>query len=99
MLAGCNAARWASGLPLVQIPTSLCTGDAIAHVREEMKTEQGLGCRYTFSGSVYFERMKQKGLYVTDAATIRSRVAAAGLSDVFARPAAARPATACVAAQ
>jgi hypothetical protein len=89
VLAGCNAARWAGGLPLVQIPRSLCTGDAIAHVREEMQTEQGLGFKYTFSGSVYFERMKQMGLYVTDVETIRQRVAVAGLTDAFARPTAA----------
>jgi folate-dependent tRNA-U54 methylase TrmFO/GidA len=99
VLAGCNAARCAAGQPLVQIPTSLCTGDAISHVREEMKTELGLSYKYTFSGSVYFERMKQKGLYITDVESIRQRVAAAGLLDVFAGQPAAMPLTTSVAAQ
>ena len=45
--------------PLV-LPDTLCIGDAIRHVREEMQTEKGLGLKYTFSGSVYFERMKER---------------------------------------
>ena len=35
---------------LLVLPDSLAIGDAIKHVREEMRTEKGLGCRYTFSG-------------------------------------------------
>ena len=83
VLAGYNAARWFLGEALVEIPTSLSIGDAIDHVREEMKTEKGRSYKYTFSGSIYFERMKEKGLYLTDVAEIRRQVAAAGLSDVF----------------
>jgi len=49
-----------------------------------MQTEKGLGLKFTFSGSVYFERMKERGLYTTDVAEIRRRVAAAGLAEVFA---------------
>ena len=69
--------------PLV-LPDSLAIGDAIRHVREEMQTEKGLGLKYTFSGSVYFERMKERGSYTTDVAEIRRRVDAAGMTDVFA---------------
>jgi hypothetical protein len=53
-----------------------------------MQTEKGLGLKFTFSGSVYFERMKQRGAYTTDVAEIRRRVEAAGLTDVFNTPAA-----------
>jgi hypothetical protein len=86
VLAGHNAARWVLREPLLVLPDSLCIGDAIRHVREEMQTEKGLGLKYTFSGSVYFERMKQRGSYTTDVAGIRSRVEAAGLIGVFAEP-------------
>jgi hypothetical protein len=48
-----------------------------------MDTEEGLGYKYTFSGSVYFDRMLQRGLYSTDDAEIAARVAAAGLTDVY----------------
>jgi hypothetical protein len=50
-----------------------------------MQTEEGLMQKYTFSGSVYFERMKELGLYSTDVSAIQERVKEAGLSDVFAQ--------------
>ena len=82
-LGGCNAVRFACGLPLLILPESLAVGDALSFVREQMKTEKGLGLKYTFSGSVLFERMKARGTYTTDLAEIRRRVEAAGLSGVF----------------
>ena len=82
-LAGYNAARCAFGKQQLVLPDSLANGDAIKHVREQMQTERGLGYKYTFSGSVYFERMKQRGSYLTDVAEIRRRVDDAGLTDVF----------------
>ncbi len=84
-LAGHNAARLAAKRGLLVLPRSLAVGDAIAHVREMMDTEEGLGYKYTFSGSVYFERMKKLGLYTTDAGAIRGRVENTGLADVFSR--------------
>jgi hypothetical protein len=86
VLAGHNAARSVLGEEPLVLPDSLSIGDAIRHVREEMQTEKGLGLKYTFSGSVYFERMKERGSYTTDVAEIRRRVDAAGLTDVFATP-------------
>ncbi len=65
-LAGYNSARFIRGRQLLAIPTNLATGDAIAFVKSEMETEEGLKKKYTFSGSIYFERMKEKGLYITD---------------------------------
>jgi hypothetical protein len=82
-LAGYNAARFASGKELLVLPCELAVGDAITHVRERMETEEGLGFKYTFSGSVYFKRMMEKGLYTVDAETIRKRVARTGLSGIF----------------
>ncbi|HHY41284.1 MAG TPA: FAD-dependent oxidoreductase [Thermoanaerobacterales bacterium] len=82
-LAGANAVRWAVGKELIQIPTDLAVGDAIAYVKEQMKTEEGISKKYTFSGSVYFERMKQLGLYTTDVNAIKDRVDKAGMTNVF----------------
>ena len=84
-LAGHNAARCAAGRDPLVLPDTLAIGDAIAHVRREMATEAGMGYKYTFSGSVYFERMKARGLYTTDRQEIARRVDAAGLTGVYAR--------------
>ena len=83
-LAGYNAARHADGKESLIVPDTLLVGDAVTHVREQMQTEKGLGMKFTFSGSYFFERMKQRGSYLTDVAEIRRRVAATGLSNVFA---------------
>jgi hypothetical protein len=84
VLAGHNAVRHALGRPLLELPRSTAIGDAIAFVREQMQTEEGLMQKYTFSGSVYFERMKELGLYTIDASAIRQRVRAAGFENFFA---------------
>ena len=84
VLAGYNAARQVRGEDLLVLPDTLASGDAIRHVREQMQTEAGRGLKFTFSGSVYFERMKERGAYTTDVAEIRRRVDAAGLTGVFA---------------
>jgi hypothetical protein len=86
VLAGHNAARHLLGEAPLVLPDTLCIGDAIRHVREEMQTEKGLGLKYTFSGSVYFDRMKELGSYTTEVAAIRQRVEQAGLTNVFAEP-------------
>lgn len=83
-LAGHNAVRLHVGLPTLTLPTSLSVGDAITHVREVMATPEGLTKKYTFSGSVYFTRMKELDLYTTDKAAIAERVRATGLTDVLA---------------
>lgn len=82
-LAGRNAVNYAAGKELMIVPDSLAIGDAIAHVNEEMKTETGITKKYTFSGSVYFERMKERGLYTTNLDEIKERVEKAGLLGVF----------------
>lgn len=83
-LAGHNAVRWALGLPLLELPTTLAIGDAIAHVGE-MITKGGLFKKYTFSGAGYFQRMKELNLYTTDRSVVEARVEAAGLTGALAR--------------
>lgn len=82
-LAGNNAVRHALGQELLVIPEELAIGDAIAHVNRQMRTEEGLSMKYTFSGSVYFQRMKEKDLYTIDLEQIRARVERAGMTDIF----------------
>jgi hypothetical protein len=84
-LAGYNAAKSVKKEKLLVLPDTLAVGDAISHVRAQMETEEGLGYKFTFSGSVYFDRMKQKGLYTTDVKEIQKRVDQAGLAGVFGR--------------
>jgi hypothetical protein len=84
-LAGHNAARCALGLEPVEIPRSLACGEGIAHVRERMQTEVGLTKKYTFSGSVLFDHMVDKGLYTVDVGQISESVAQAGMTGFFAR--------------
>ncbi|HYG59310.1 MAG TPA: FAD-dependent oxidoreductase [Symbiobacteriaceae bacterium] len=83
-LAGANAVRYAYGVELITMPTSLAVGDAINLVTELQHKELGWSKKYTFSGSVYFERMKELGLYTTDLEAIKDRVAKAGTADLFA---------------
>ncbi len=85
-LAGHNAARLALGQAPVELPASIACGDAIAHVRERMQTKEGITKKYTFSGANYFQRMQAEGLYTTDIAAIKARVAAAGLAGLFSTP-------------
>ena len=82
-LAGTNAVRWALNKELLQIPAALAIGDAISYVKEQMKTEEGISKKYTFSGSVYFERMKKLGLYTTDINEIKNRVEKTGMTNIF----------------
>ncbi|MBS4025031.1 MAG: FAD-dependent oxidoreductase [Clostridia bacterium] len=86
ILAGHNAVRWALGQALLVIPETLAIGDAIAHVNEQMKTEEGLTKKYTFSGAGYFTRMQEEGLYITDIDVIKVKVEEVGLTDIFNTP-------------
>lgn len=82
-LAGYNSVRYSLGINLLSLNDKLATGDAIRYVKDMMKTEDGMGKKYTFSGSVYFERMKNLGLYTIDIDEIAHKVASLGLKDVF----------------
>jgi hypothetical protein len=84
-LAGYNAVKHIKKEKPLILPTTLAVGDAIAHVRSQMETEEGLGYKYTFSGSIYFDRMKQKGLYATDPKKIEERVDQVGLMGIFSK--------------
>ena len=82
-LAGFNAVKYVKKEKPLILPTSLAVGDAIQYVRTQMKSESGLGLKYTFSGSVYFDRMRQLELYSADVKVIEKRVDSAGLAEIF----------------
>ena len=82
-LAGYNAVKFIKKEKPLMIPPVLAVGDAISHVRTKMETEEGLGYKYTFSGSVYLDRMKEKGLYSIDPEEIKKRVDKAGMTGIF----------------
>jgi len=83
-LAGYNAVRHVRREKPLVLPDTLAVGDAVTFVREQMGTEEGMSLKYTFSGSVFFERMQARGLYTTDVGAAEERVGKAGLAGVFA---------------
>jgi hypothetical protein len=83
VLAGHNSVRKCMGMDLLKLPGLLAIGDIITFVNEQIKTEEGLYKRFTFAGSVYFERMKQLGLYETRPETIEKKVFNLGLRGIF----------------
>jgi folate-dependent tRNA-U54 methylase TrmFO/GidA len=83
LLAGANATRFGCNKQLLEIPVALTIGDAIDHVGKQMRTVDGIAFKYTFSGSVYFQRMKDLGLYSSDVAAIKARVKAAGMENIY----------------
>jgi hypothetical protein len=82
-LAGHNAVRQLAGRGPIEIPHDLATGDAISYVRSEMDKPGGMSKKYTFSGSVFFQRMKERNRYTTDVDLLEKRVASTGLTGVF----------------
>lgn len=85
VLAGHNAARNAYGKDAITIPRTLVIGEAISFVRESIVTKEGISKKYTFSGSVLFDRMKELNMYTTDVAAIKKNVEAAGFTNLFAK--------------
>jgi hypothetical protein len=71
------------GEKLLVLPTTLAIGEAIQFVNKEMRVEGKLGLKYTFSGSVLFDRMKALDLYSTGVPEIMNRVDAAGVAGIF----------------
>ncbi len=82
-LAGYNSVQVSLGGQLLELPRTIAAGDLLAFVKEETKSEEGRKKKYTFSGAVYFEEMKRKGLYITDKEQIKEREKKAGLLNVF----------------
>lgn len=88
-VAGRNAGLLARGKSLMTIPQTLAVGDYISFCGVNERGEPlaaggyGLTASHTFAGSLYFERMKDRGLYNLDKIAIANRVRAAGMEDLF----------------
>lgn len=87
-LAGYNAslmAEYGKTADLLRLPEGTSAGYLINAQQEALKTEDGLKKRFTFAGGEFFEKMKKQGLYTTNKAEIASRIAKAGLTDIYNR--------------
>ena len=82
-LAGFNAVRVARRLQPVELPGDLSVGDLVRFSTEEMVKGRTLAHPYTFSGSVYFERMKSRGLFLKDREAVNRRIAKGGHENFF----------------
>ena len=82
-LAGHNAARSCVGMYLLQLPTNLLIGDFISYSNIEMHKHDGDKLRFTFAGSMYFNRMKETGFYTIDVDEINNRVKDTGLLGIY----------------
>lgn len=81
-LAGYNAVKYLLGKDLFELPIQLTTGDIIKYANDKV-SEGTMNERYTFSGSVYFERMKELGLYTINKEEIKERVNSLNLTNIF----------------
>jgi hypothetical protein len=81
-LAGHNAARKASGMKPLELSRDTVIGDFVAYTAEH---QQELNVRHSYIWGVYFERMKQTGLYTKDVQQIKNRVEKAGLTGIFSK--------------
>ena len=82
-LAGHNAVRYLANMDYLQLPNSLLIGDFLDYSNEEMHKKDGAKKRFTFAGSIYFNRMKELGFYTIDKDKIKSRVESEGLLGVY----------------
>ena len=81
--AGHNAARYLANMDYLKLPDSLLIGDFISYSNEEMHKIGGAKKRFTFAGSIYFERMKELNFYTTDKEKIQKRVKDENLIDIY----------------
>jgi hypothetical protein len=85
ILAGHNAVRVAVGKEPMTLPRSTAIGDFISFTGEMTEVPGGLNRGYSLAHQVYFERMKQNGLYTSDVSSIHRRIKDLGLTGVLAR--------------
>ncbi|MTI70225.1 MAG: FAD-dependent oxidoreductase [Firmicutes bacterium] len=82
-LAGHNSVRLSLGMPLLELPRNLASGDIIAYANEQIKSKTGLKKRYTFAGSLYFERMKENNLYTIETEIIKRKIKRLDLYNIY----------------
>ncbi len=84
-LAGHNSVRASLGIPFLQLPRFIASGDLIAYANERISVVGGLKERFTFAGSGYFERMKKLNLYTTDIKAIENKLESLNLLNIYSK--------------
>ncbi|MFI3209568.1 MAG: FAD-dependent oxidoreductase [Peptostreptococcaceae bacterium] len=82
-MAGYNASRYCADVYLFKLPTNILIGDFLSYSLEEFNKEDGNMKKFTFAGSIYFERMKELDFYTIDKEKIQNRIEECGLTDIF----------------
>ncbi|WP_099192103.1 FAD-dependent oxidoreductase [Tepidibacter mesophilus] len=82
-LAGHNSVRNMIGIPLLQLPINTVIGDIVSYANEMMHKEGGDKLRFTFAGSIFFERMKERNLYTTNPDVLYERIKKVGLLNIY----------------
>ena len=85
-LAGYNSARYLKGFRPLELPRQIAVGDLISYANQKLKTQDGLLTRFTFAGSEFFQRMKEKGLYTTEKEIIQKRIKKYDLENIYKEP-------------
>ena len=70
-------------MPLLILPSAICTGDIISYANSLMDSKAGRMTRFTFAGSVFFNRMIEKNLYTIDTKEIENRIKKLNLENIF----------------
>ena len=70
---------------MLSLPESLAIGDLLKFSNDALEEENCLDRRFTFAGGEYFERMKDRNLYVTDPKLTKKIVESEGLDNVYNR--------------
>lgn len=82
-LAGHNSVRDYFGMPLLQLPRSIASGDIIAYANERIATDDGLKERFTFAGAGYFKRMQDLNLYIMDKDVLKNKIERLNLLNIY----------------
>lgn len=83
VIAGNNAVLLSKKKKLFCPPVSTAVGDFICYVNHFLEKENGITEIFTFSGSIYFERMKTLNLYKKHKDQIRKKIRNLGLKGIF----------------
>ena len=68
---------------MIVLPNETVIGDIIDFANKKFLKDKDKKSRFTFAGSIYFNRMKEIGLYSTDSKEIEDRITRLGLKGIF----------------
>lgn len=82
-LAGHNAVRYFKNVDPLILSEETAIGNIIAFANYKLNIEKDQKTRYTFAGSVFFERMKYLNLYTIDKEKTSNKIRYLGLENIF----------------